>query len=61
MISNWWVEFDQKRQVPSDIKHKFQLAYRKWPVDEHDDMRGWHLGLVDAPGVIEGDFLGVRG
>jgi len=37
-------------EVPSDIKHKFQLAYRKWPVDEHDDMRGWHLGLVDAPG-----------
>eukprot|EP00960_Hanusia_phi_P059899 764321-Hanusia_phi.AAC.5 len=52
----WWISLSKRRlredtQVPSDIKHKFQLAYRKWPVDEHDDMRGWHLALVDAPGV----------
>jgi hypothetical protein len=36
-------------QVPTRINHKFQLAYRKWPFGEPDQLDGWHIALVDAP------------
>ena len=36
-------------QVPARLAHKFQLAYRKWPIGEPDHLDGWMIALVDSP------------
>ena len=43
-------------QAPPDIPHDFHLIYRKWPVNQRDDMSGWHLVLVASPSEDEGYF-----
>lgn len=48
----------QVERVPSAIPHVFHYAYRKWPIDEEDTLRGWHMALVKEP---EPDAVGAQG
>ena len=41
--------YKRVEQVPARIRHKFQLAYRKWPWREPDHLDGWMIALVDKP------------
>jgi hypothetical protein len=38
--------YKRVQNVPQGIKHKPQLAYRKWPADQHDPGQGWHMVLA---------------